>query len=123
MGGCVRDALIGKNISDIDIATTLLPNQIIDIFTSNKIKTIATGLKHGTVTIILNKKFIEITTLRIDKYCDGRHADIEFINDWQLDASRRDFTINAMSIDQHGVIYDYYMGQAHLKLGKNQIYR
>ncbi|KKB96900.1 CCA-adding enzyme [Candidatus Arcanobacter lacustris] len=111
IGGCVRDLLLNKeNFSDIDVATSFTPDQVMSLLDRNKIKTIATGLKHGTITAIIDNSSFEITTLRRDISCDGRHAEVEYSNDWQEDAARRDFTINAMSLDLDGNIYDYFGG-------------
>lgn len=110
IGGCVRDLLLGKEINDIDMATKLLPSQAIEFFNDKNIHVIPTGLKHGTITIIIDDIPIEITTLRIDVNCDGRHADIEFVDDYKQDAGRRDFTINAISMDLRGNVYDYFGG-------------
>jgi len=110
VGGCVRDACIGGFVKDIDIATPYLPDQIIKLLQKEKIKVIPTGIKHGTVTAVVNNKNYEITTLRSDVACDGRHAKVEFTDSWQLDAARRDFTINAMSCDLLGNLYDYFGG-------------
>ncbi len=115
VGGCVRDILLGKNHTDIDIATTALPEQVLNALNSNKIKVIPTGLKHGTVTAIINDKNYEITTLRKDIETDGRHAVVAFTNSWQEDAKRRDFTINSMSMDLTGKLFDYFNGQEDLK--------
>jgi tRNA nucleotidyltransferase/poly(A) polymerase len=114
-GGAVRDFLSGIQPHDIDIATTALPEQIVEIFTRLDKEVIPTGLKHGTVTIVVDKIPFEVTTLRIDKETDGRHAVVEFTDDWRLDASRRDFTINAMFMDRFGEIYDYFDGKRDLK--------
>jgi len=97
IGGCVRDALLGKNSYDIDIATTLVPSEVINILSKAKIKVIPTGLKFGTITAILDEEKFEITTLRKDIECNGRHAKVVFTNDFAEDAARRDFTINALS--------------------------
>lgn len=115
VGGCVRDAILERKVHDIDLATNLLPDQVIKALKLNNIKTIPTGLKHGTVTAILNKRSFEITTLRHDVKCDGRHAKVEFTDDWQVDASRRDFTFNALYADKYGKIYDYFGGIEDLK--------
>ncbi|WP_353283662.1 CCA tRNA nucleotidyltransferase [Wolbachia endosymbiont (group A) of Pogonocherus hispidulus] len=115
VGGCVRDSILQRNVHDIDLATNLLPNQTIKALKLRNIKTIPTGLKHGTITAILNKRSFEITTLRHDVKCDGRHAKVEFTNNWQADASRRDFTFNALYADKHGHIYDYFGGIEDLK--------
>ncbi|WP_438456460.1 CCA tRNA nucleotidyltransferase [Wolbachia endosymbiont of Kerria lacca] len=118
VGGCVRDSILQRDIHDIDLATNLLPNQAVKALKIRNIKTIPTGLKHGTITAILNKRSFEITTLRHDVKCDGRHAKVEFTNDWQADASRRDFTFNALYADKYGHIYDYFGGIQDLKARK-----
>ncbi|UPA54675.1 CCA tRNA nucleotidyltransferase [Wolbachia pipientis] len=115
VGGCVRDSILQRDIHDIDLATNLLPNQAIEALKLRNIKTIPTGLKHGTITAILNQRSFEITTLRHDVKCDGRHAKVEFTNNWQTDASRRDFTFNALYANKHGHIYDYFGGIEDLK--------
>lgn len=115
VGGCVRDSILQRDIHDIDLATNLLPDQAIKALKLRNIKTIPTGLKHGTITAILNQRSFEITTLRHDVKCDGRHARVEFTNNWQTDASRRDFTFNALYADKHGHIYDYFGGIQDLK--------
>ncbi|MDE5065181.1 CCA tRNA nucleotidyltransferase [Wolbachia endosymbiont of Drosophila tristis] len=115
VGGCVRDSILQRDVHDIDLATNLLPNQTIKALKLRNIKTIPTGLKHGTITAILNQRSFEITTLRHDVKCDGRHAKVEFTNNWQADASRRDFTFNALYADKHGHIYDYFGGIEDLK--------
>ncbi len=115
VGGCVRDSILQRDVHDIDLATNLLPNQTIKALKLRNIKTIPTGLKHGTITAILNQRSFEITTLRHDMKCDGRHAKEEFTNNWQADASRRDFTFNALYADKHGHIYDYFGGIEDLK--------
>jgi poly(A) polymerase len=115
VGGCVRDILCEKESEDIDIATTLLPEEVIRILSVNDIKVIPTGLKHGTVTALLDGRGFEITTLRKDVETDGRHAKIEFTNHWEEDANRRDFTINAMYLSIDGTLYDYCNGEQDLK--------
>ncbi|WP_264339394.1 CCA tRNA nucleotidyltransferase [Wolbachia endosymbiont (group A) of Cydia splendana] len=115
VGGCVRDSILQRDVHDIDLATNLLPNQTIKALKLRNIKTIPTGLKHGTITAVLNQRSFEITTLRHDVKCDGRHAKVEFTNNWQADASRRDFTFNALYADKHGHIYDYFGGIEDLK--------
>lgn len=119
VGGCVRDHLLGRPVNDVDIATTLFPEDVFNLFRRYKdIKVIPTGISHGTVTIIINKKSFEVTTLRTDLACDGRHAKVAFTSDWYLDASRRDFTFNALYADENGAIYDYFNGINHLKNGE-----
>ena len=115
VGGCVRDYLKKESISDIDLACKYLPNKTIHILNEKNIKALPTGIKHGTITAIINGKNFEITTLRIDKNTDGRHAEVEFTDDFLLDAQRRDFTINAMSIDFSGKLYDYFNGKKDLE--------
>lgn len=111
VGGVVRDGLLGILSSDIDIATDLVPNQVIKILTSYGIKVIPTGIKFGTVTAIIKDESFEITTLRKDIDCDGRHAFVEYSNDFAEDAARRDFTINALSYCPiKEKIYDYFSG-------------
>ena len=110
VGGCVRDMLLGKPIDDIDLATTAMPDQVMEILKAHNVQVIPTGLLHGTVTAVLDGQNFEITTLRHDMQSDGRHAKVSFHDDWALDAERRDFTINAMSIDRHGLLHDYFDG-------------
>jgi len=118
VGGCVRKALRGESIEDIDLATSLEPNEVKEKLNREDIKVIDTGISHGTVTAILNKKKFEITTLREDISTDGRHANIKFTSDWEKDAARRDFTINAIYADIEGRIYDPLNGISDLKNGK-----
>lgn len=119
VGGSVRDYLLGVNPKDIDLATSALPDQIIELAKNNSITCIATGLQHGTLTLVINGQPIEITTLRIDTNADGRHAEVEFTTDWHLDALRRDFTINAMSYDPLSkTLYDYFDGKSDLESRK-----
>ncbi len=115
VGGYVRDFLSGKIPKEIDIATNLEPNLVMMICEENGLKVIPTGLSHGTVTVIINSVSIEVTTLRVDKQCDGRHAEVFFTNNWEEDAKRRDFTINAMYADVDGNLYDYFNGINDLK--------
>ncbi|MDM8334966.1 CCA tRNA nucleotidyltransferase [Wolbachia pipientis] len=115
VGGCVRDSILQSDVHDIDLATNLLPDQVIKALKLHNIKAIPTGLKHGTITAVSNHRLFEITTLRHDIKSDGRHAKVEFTNNWQADASRRDFTFNALYADKHGHIYDYFGGTQDLK--------
>ena len=110
VGGCVRDSLLGFKVNDIDIASNLSPEENIKILENAGIKTIPTGLKHGTITAIYKSVPYEITTLRRDAKTDGRRAIIEYTNDWQEDALRRDFTINALYLDASGELLDYFDG-------------
>tara|TARA_Y100000590_G_scaffold469975_1_gene661051 strand:- start:359 stop:1657 length:1299 start_codon:yes stop_codon:yes gene_type:complete len=117
VGGCVRKSLSGENFDDIDLATSLEPEEVKKRLTKNKINVVDTGILHGTVTAILNKKKFEITTLRKDISTDGRHAKVQFTLDWQEDALRRDFTINAIYADIEGRIFDPLNGITDLKEG------
>ena len=115
VGGCVRKYLSNDKIDDIDIATTLSAKEIKEKFKNTKFNVVETGIKHGTVTLITDKLNLEITTLRKDVETDGRHAEVEYIDDWQLDSERRDFTINAIYLDINGKIFDPQMGTVDLK--------
>ncbi|USG61885.1 CCA tRNA nucleotidyltransferase [Sneathiella marina] len=118
VGGCVRDALLGITSDDIDICTDLTPIDTIDALERKSIRVIPTGLAHGTVTAVINKCKFEITTLRVDVQSHGRHADVRFTKDWYSDASRRDFTINAIYLDPTGEIFDPFEGISDLKDGR-----
>ena len=104
VGGCVRKYLSGEKIDDIDVATILTTEQIKEKLKNTNIKIIDTGIKHGTVTVLSDTIKIELTTLRKDVKTDGRHAEIEYTDDWHLDSERRDFTINAIYMDINGKI-------------------
>ena len=117
VGGCIRKAICGENIDDIDLATSLKPDEVQKRLNKKDIKVIDTGISHGTVTAILNKKKFEITTLRKDISTDGRHASVEFTSNWEQDASRRDFTINAIYADIEGRIFDPLNGISDLQNG------
>lgn len=118
VGGCVRDLLLQKKVNDFDFATKFPPQKTAEILKKNKIKAIPTGIKFGTITAVVNGKNFEITTLRKDKETDGRHCNPEFIDDYFLDAKRRDFTINALYFDAAGLVYDYFDGISDLKKQK-----
>lgn len=118
VGGAVRDILSHKVPKDIDLASDATPQESLDILKSNDIRVIETGLQHGTITAHMDGEDYEITTLRIDKNTDGRHADVEFTKDWRQDAERRDLTFNAMSMDFSGNLYDYFGGKTDLESGK-----
>tara|TARA_B100001248_G_scaffold248995_1_gene221782 strand:- start:485 stop:1747 length:1263 start_codon:yes stop_codon:yes gene_type:complete len=115
VGGCVRKYLSNDKIDDIDIATILGTDEIKEKFKNTSFKVVETGIKHGTVTLVSDRFNLEITTLRKDIETDGRHAEVEYINNWQLDSERRDFTINAIYLDINGKIYDPQMGTVDLK--------
>lgn len=118
VGGAVRDALLGVSASDIDIATPLTPDTVSKLAQSAGLKVIPTGIDHGTVTIVLAKGSVEVTTLRRDVSTDGRHATVAFSRNWKEDAARRDFTFNALYAQaESGQIYDYFDGADDLKSG------
>jgi poly(A) polymerase len=110
VGGCVRDALLDIAIVDVDIATSSRPDAVMSTLESFGIRVIPTGIAHGTVTAVIDKKHFEITTLRKDVTTDGRHAEVAFTDDWKIDAARRDFTMNALYAGADGTITDYFGG-------------
>ena len=114
VGGCVRDALLGIEGGDIDLATPARPEAVIAALKAARIKALPTGLAHGTVTAVLPPRQFEITTLRRDVETDGRHAVVAFDAGWTEDAARRDFTINAIYLGADGRLYDPVGGQADL---------
>lgn len=116
VGGAVRDSLLGLVVTDVDLATILLPETVIARLEAARIKSVPTGLSHGTVTAVIDGKNYEITTLRRDVATDGRRATVSFATDWREDAARRDFTINALYADpESGEIFDYFGGLEDLK--------
>ncbi len=117
VGGCVRDAIMGRKVSDYDITTSALPNQVEKVLLDNDIKFIETGLKHGTITAIINHQPYEITTFRTDgKYSDNRHPEsVSFVNDINEDLSRRDFTINAIAYNDEEGFIDLFGGIEDIK--------
>jgi|LakMenEpi03Aug12_release.lakeMendotaPanAssembly.Ray.scaffolds.fasta_scaffold06490_22 poly(A) polymerase len=118
VGGAVRNALLGVNVSDIDIAVPMPPSEVIARLVAKDIKVVETGMDHGTVTAIVGTQAFEITSLRRDVATDGRHAVIAFTDDWSEDAARRDFTINAMYASASGEIFDFATGVEDLIAGK-----
>lgn len=118
VGGAVRDALLGRPPREIDIATPLAPEAVMRRLNAAGIRAVPTGIAHGTVTAATPKRIFEITTLRRDVETDGRHAKVAFGVDWVADAQRRDFTMNALSLDLHGRLYDHVGGLADLKAGR-----
>jgi poly(A) polymerase len=118
VGGAVRDDLVGLPVSDVDLATRLQPAEVIERLEACNIKTIPTGIDHGTVTAVSDGETVEITSLRRDVSTDGRRATIAFTDDWKEDAARRDFTINALLADpETGEIFDYFGGLDDLQTG------
>jgi len=118
VGGAVRNALLGQNVVDIDIAVPMPPTEALIRLTAKDIKVVETGMDHGTVTAIAGHHAFEITSLRRDVETDGRHAKVVFTDDWVEDAMRRDFTINAMYASATGEIFDYATGVEDLIAGK-----
>ncbi|WP_236960501.1 CCA tRNA nucleotidyltransferase [Methylobacterium durans] len=118
VGGCVRDALLGRDVADIDLATTLLPAETMVRGKAAGLKTVPTGIEHGTVTVIADGDPFEVTTLREDIETDGRHAVVRFGRDFARDAERRDFTMNALSLGADGVLHDLTDGLADLAEGR-----
>jgi tRNA nucleotidyltransferase/poly(A) polymerase len=118
VGGAVRDALLGRPVTDADLATTLLPAEVIARAAAAGLKTAPTGIDHGTVTVIAGEKPFQVTTLRRDLETDGRHAVVHFTTDWKADASRRDFTMNALYCDIAGNVLDPLGGIADLRAGR-----
>lgn len=106
VGGCVRNAVMGLPVSDLDIATIHTPDQVMHLLERAGVKTIPTGIDHGTVTAVMDGRHFEITTLRRDIETDGRHAVVRFTDDWAQDAARRDFTMNTLLCDMSGNVYD-----------------
>ena len=116
VGGAVRDDLLGLPVSDIDFATRLRPEEVIERLEKAHIKAVPTGIEHGTITAVADGQPAEVTTLRADVSTDGRRATVEYTDDWMADASRRDFTINALYADpEDGEVHDYFGGLEDLK--------
>lgn len=118
VGGAVRDMLAGREVADVDFAVPLPPEAVMVRARSAGLRFVPTGLAHGTVTLLAAGKGFEVTSLRRDVETDGRHARVAFTDNWQEDAARRDFTINAMSYSRAGEIFDYFDGQADLAIGR-----
>jgi poly(A) polymerase len=118
VGGCVRDAILKRPISDIDIATPLFPDEVMRRLNAARIKVVPTGLAHGTVTAVTATRPFEITTLRRDVENFGRHANVAFTSNWEDDSRRRDFTMNALFLTAEGDVFDYYDGLRDLHAGK-----
>ena len=115
VGGAVRNTLLGMPVTDIDIATTVLPNDVMRLATAHGLSAHPTGIEHGTVTVVANGHPFEVTTLRRDVETDGRRALVAFTTDWAEDAARRDFTINALYTAPDGTLFDITGGRADLK--------
>ena len=106
VGGCVRNTLMGREVDDIDIATQLTPDRVTEVCTKAGFAAHATGIEHGTVTVVVNHRPFEVTTLRRDVSTDGRRATVAFTENWEEDAQRRDFRINALYADAQGNVHD-----------------
>ncbi len=115
VGGAVRNTLLGQEVSDIDIATTCLPEETLRRAADAGFKAVPTGIDHGTITVIAEGRPFEVTTLRADVETDGRHAEVAYGRDWQVDANRRDFTINALYVEADGAIVDLVGGLADIE--------
>jgi poly(A) polymerase len=115
VGGAVRNALLKIPLGDIDIATTALPDEVVRRAAAAGIKSVPTGIDHGTVTLVIESHPFEVTTLREDTETFGRKAKVAFGRDWVRDAERRDFTINGLSIDADGVVHDHVGGLADIE--------
>jgi poly(A) polymerase len=118
VGGCVRNAVLGRAIDDLDLAVDKPPDTVMRALEAAKIKVVPTGLKHGTVTAIADGQVFELTTLRRDVETDGRRAVVAFTDNWLADASRRDFTFNSLYADPGGTLYDPFDGRADLAAGR-----
>jgi tRNA nucleotidyltransferase/poly(A) polymerase len=118
VGGCVRDCLLGTEAADIDLATTLLPEETMARASEAGVKVVPTGIEHGTITLVAAGEPVEVTTLREDVETDGRHAVVRFGRDFARDAERRDFTINALTLDPGGHLHDTVGGMVDLEAGR-----
>jgi tRNA nucleotidyltransferase/poly(A) polymerase len=118
VGGAVRDTLLGLKVTEIDLATTALPEQVMTLARNAGLKAVPTGIEHGTVTLIADGVPFEVTTLRRDVETFGRHATIAFTEDWEEDARRRDFTLNALYAGSDGSVFDPLSGYADLIAGR-----
>ncbi|HKD30043.1 MAG TPA: CCA tRNA nucleotidyltransferase, partial [Xanthobacteraceae bacterium] len=115
VGGAARNALMGLPLSEIDIATTAPPDEVVRRAAAGGLRAVPTGIDHGTVTLVVDGTPFEVTTLRQDVETFGRKAKVAFGRDWKVDAERRDFTMNALSISADGVVHDYVDGLADLE--------
>jgi poly(A) polymerase len=118
VGGCVRDSLLRRPVKDIDIATDAEPERVLQLLEQARIRAIPTGIGHGTITAVIGPAHYEITTLRHDVETFGRHARVAFTDDWMIDASRRDFTMNALFCTIEGTLYDPFGGVEDARAGR-----
>ncbi|MCE2926928.1 MAG: CCA tRNA nucleotidyltransferase [Rickettsiales bacterium] len=117
VGGAVRDSLLGREVKEVDAATTRYPGETQSLAIRHGLRAIPTGLEHGTITIVIGEKSFEVTTLRKDIKTDGRHAEVTFTDNWQEDAARRDFTMNALYLSPDGEMFDYFGGETDARSG------
>jgi poly(A) polymerase len=115
VGGAVRNAMLGEPINEFDVATTALPDEVMRRAAAAGFKPVPTGIEHGTVTVVIEGRPFEVTTLRVDVETFGRHANVRFGRDWNADAQRRDFTMNGLSVGADGVLHDTVGGLADLR--------
>ncbi len=115
VGGAVRNALLGEPILEFDIATTAVPQEVMRRAAAAGFKPVPTGIEHGTITVVIDSRPFEVTTLREDVETFGRHATVRFGRDWRADAERRDFTMNALSVTADGMVHDHVGGLADLE--------
>jgi|TARA_B100001964_G_scaffold111932_1_gene124879 poly(A) polymerase len=118
VGGCVRNTLLARPVADIDLATPDTPEMVTALLEEAGLRAIPTGIKHGTITAVVESRPFEVTTLRRDVETYGRHAKIAFTDDWEADSMRRDFTINAIYCDPDGTLYDPHGGKVDLCAGR-----
>ena len=117
VGGCIGKIINDEKVDDIDLATNLEPKEVCEALKKNNLKYYETGIDHGTITVLINEYKFEITSLREDISTDGRHATVKFSKNWKNDASRRDFTINAIYSDADGNLFDPFDGKKDLENG------
>ncbi len=115
VGGAVRNTLLGSSVSDVDLATTHLPQDTVRLANEAGFKPVPTGIDHGTITVVVQGHPFEVTTLRQDIETNGRHAKVAFGTDWKADAERRDFTINALYVTADGAVIDDVGGLADIE--------
>ena len=118
VGGAVRNTLLGIPVTEIDLATTALPDRVMALARAAGLKAVPTGIEHGTVTVIVDGMPFEVTTLRRDVETYGRHATVAFTENWEEDARRRDFTLNALYADRDGTVFDPLGGYGDLVEGR-----
>ena len=122
VGGCIRDALLEREIKDIDTATTLEPQDVLSLLKENNIEYDDFAIRYGSIIAYPNNKKIQITTLREDINQLGRHTSVLYTKDWEKDAARRDFTFNAIYADLHGNLYDPFNGKKDLESCRKNLY-